>query len=336
MQPKPNSAKSTQDLLGTKSKLIWLPSPTKPTAAVILRIPDSSLFLLDRLFQYRLFTEVEQFMQSEMPRSAIQKLNSPTFAKFLFVTCLGFVIVSCGSHYLFGQDNAGQDNVEQGNTNGGETGQNSDIPDSLLEWTFQALGWTYSIVFLALSMTLLALIVSNIMAVMRNNICPTDLVDGIESNLAEGNAMGAAELARSDESFLGQVVTAGIGKLEKGFDRSIEAMQEVGEEETMKLEHRLSYLALIGNTAPMIGLLGTVQGMIKAFSTIARSTSTPKPSELAVGISTALFTTLIGLMIAIPAIAIYNILRNRSQKLVLEVGHTSEELLEKFHDSATA
>src|SRR6056297_1971381 len=109
-------------------------------------------------------------------------------------------------------------------------------------------------------------------------------------------------------------------------------MQEVGEEESMKLEHRLSYMALIGNISPMIGLFGTVQGMIASFQVIAISNSTPEPSKLADGISTALFTTLIGLAIAIPAIAAYNILRNRVSRLLLEVGVTSENLMSRFED----
>jgi hypothetical protein len=62
----------------------------------------------------------------------------------------------------------------------------------------------------------------------------------------------------------------------------------VGEEENMKLEHRLSYVALIGTIAPMVGLLGTVDGMIISFSVIANSATQPKPSELAQGIATAL------------------------------------------------
>jgi hypothetical protein len=92
-------------------------------------------------------------------------------------------------------------------------------------------------------------------------------------------------------------------------------MQEVGEEENMKMEHRLSYLALIGTISPMVGLFGTVHGMIASFQVIARGGATPKPSELAQGISTALMTTLVGLAIAIPAIAAYNILRNRVAQL---------------------
>ncbi|MFN3193401.1 MAG: MotA/TolQ/ExbB proton channel family protein [Aureliella sp.] len=218
---------------------------------------------------------------------------------------------------------------------GGEPGESDDdegvkAPSNLLAWTFQALGIPYTVIFFALSITLLTLIVMNILASRQDNICPPDLIEGVEQQLGEGNAQGAAELIRTDESFLGQVVAAGLSKLDKGHSHAIESMQEVGEEETMKMDHNLSYMALIGNISPMIGLFGTVQGMISAFRTIATSGSTPKPSQLAMDISTALFTTLAGLAIAIPAIAVYNILRNRVQRLTMQVGVTSEELLERF------
>ena len=95
-------------------------------------------------------------------------------------------------------------------------------------------------------------------------------------------------MAKEDESFLGKVLSAGLEKVSLGYDKAIEAMQEVGEEENMKLDHRLSYLALIGTLSPMIGLFGTVDGMIRSFSVIAQSGSTPEASKLANGISTAL------------------------------------------------
>lgn len=201
---------------------------------------------------------------------------------------------------------------------------------NMLVWTFQALGWMYTAIFFALSMTLVFLIVMNLIAARRDNICPTDLMEGVEQHIAEGNPQQAAELIRSDESFLAQVVSAGLARLDRGHPAAIEAMQEVGEEETMKMEHNLGYMALIGNISPMIGLFGTVQGMIQAFRTIAVSGSTPAAGELAMDISTALFTTLAGLAVAIPAIAIYNILRNRIHRLTLQVGVASETLLEKF------
>lgn len=201
---------------------------------------------------------------------------------------------------------------------------------NLLSWTFEALGIGYTVIFFALSITLLTLVVMNILAARRDNICPPDLVEGVEQQLAAGNHQAAAELVQTDDSFLGQVVSAGLARLDRGLPYAVEAMQEVGEEETMKMEHNLNYMALIGNISPMIGLFGTVQGMIAAFQTIATSGSTPKPSDLALNIATALFTTLAGLAIAIPAIAVYNILRNRVQRLTLQVGITSEELIERF------
>ncbi|MFN9421549.1 MAG: MotA/TolQ/ExbB proton channel family protein, partial [Pirellula sp.] len=193
-----------------------------------------------------------------------------------------------------------------------------------------ALGPPYAITFLIMSIILVALIVRSILAVQKSNFVPDDLVQGIEANLGEKNAQAAVDLVQADESFLGQVLGAGLGKLQKGKEAAMEAMQIAGESEIMKLEHLLSYLALIGNIAPMVGLLGTVQGMVASFGQIASSPQTPKPNELAGGIEQALYTTLVGLLLAIPAIVIYNILRNRVQRHVLTAGTQSEDLLEKF------
>jgi len=203
-------------------------------------------------------------------------------------------------------------------------------PTNRLRWMVGALGITYSLVFLGLSFTLVALFVMNVLGARRDNVVPIELIETFEAHLNEKKYQEAYDLAKSDESFLGHVLSAGLAKLSTGYQQAIEAMQEVGEEENMKLEHRLSYMALIGSVSPMIGLLGTVQGMISSFQVIATSSGQPKPADLAQGISTALFTTLVGLMIAIPAIAAYNILRNRVARLVLEVGILSEGLMSRF------
>ena len=205
---------------------------------------------------------------------------------------------------------------------------------SLLEMFFSALGWLFFPVFLALSFTLVALLIMNILAARRDNVVPLQLVEGFENHLNEKQYQEAFDLAKADESFLGQVLAAGLAKVSVGYQQAIEAMQEVGEEESMKLEHRLSYIALIGTISPMVGLFGTVWGMILSFKVIADHPDvTPKPYELAAGISTALVTTLVGLAIAIPAIAAYNILRNRVSRLVLEVGIVSEGLMSRFETS---
>lgn len=217
--------------------------------------------------------------------------------------------------------------------NGGDAdGGTSDGSDSILGLAIKSLGYTYMIIFLVLSVTLVSLFVMNMLAARRETLCPQELIENFEEKLNQKEFQEAYDMARTDESVLGQVLSAGLAKISRGYNKAIEGMQEVGEEESMKLEHRLSYMALIGNLSPMIGLFGTVQGMISSFRVIATSPTTPKPSELAEGISTALFTTLVGLAVAIPAIAAYNILRNRVSRLLLEVGVQSENLMSRFED----
>ncbi len=107
-------------------------------------------------------------------------------------------------------------------------------------------------------------------------------------------------------------------------------MELANEDVTMEMEHRTTYLATVGTLGPMIGLVGTVYGMIMAFHVIAIEGSSPQASQLAAGISTALYATLEGIAISIPAIFFYAMYRNRIARLSLEVGMTAEPLLEQF------
>ncbi len=204
------------------------------------------------------------------------------------------------------------------------------LNESQLHFYYRALGLRYVIAFLFLSFTFVALIVMNVLTLRRTSIVPLQLVEAFDACLNEKKYQEAYELAKNDDSFLGHVLSAGLGKLQSGYQQAIEAMQEVGEEETMKLEHRLGYIALIGTISPMVGLLGTVDGMVAAFEVIAKSTPQPTPSELAAGLKMALITTLVGLWLAIPAIAIFGIMRNRMARLTLEVGILSEGLMSRF------
>jgi biopolymer transport protein ExbB len=218
----------------------------------------------------------------------------------------------------------------EGNEAAPAAGADAGGEKSYLMWVFDALGVSYMLIFLALSFTLVALFVMNLITGARSKVCPVHLVEDFEEMLDNKQYQDAYELAKEHESVLGSVLSAGLAKLSAGYPQAIEAMQEIGEEENMKLEHRLSYMALIGTISPMVGLFGTVHGMISAFQVIATGGSTPEASELAGGISTALFTTLLGLAIAIPAIAAYNILKNRVARLMLEVGILSEGLMGRF------
>lgn len=205
---------------------------------------------------------------------------------------------------------------------------------SYLAWVVEAMGWHYTIAFLAISFALVALFVMNVLAARRENVVPPALVDSFEQQLAAKKYQEAYELAKADDSFLGRILSAGLSRVSGGYDEAIEAMQEVGEEENLRLEQRLGYLALIGTISPMIGLLGTVEGMVESFMVIANTaTGAPDPQELAKGISKALFTTLVGLYLAIPALTAYHIIRNRISRLVLEVGVVSEGMMRRFRKS---
>lgn len=200
-----------------------------------------------------------------------------------------------------------------------------------LEWAAKSLGWMYGITFLAMSFSLVALIIMNVLNARHSNMVPSALVADFDKLLDAKQYQQAYDLAKSDESFLGRVLAAGMAKISQGYETAVASMQDIGEEENMRVEHRLSYLALIGSIAPMVGLLGTVDGMIMAFKVIANTTTgAPDPQSLAEGVATALFTTLVGLMLAIPAIAAFNILRNKVARNVFEIGVVSDELMSRF------
>ncbi len=209
---------------------------------------------------------------------------------------------------------------------GGDVGARS---ESVLGWTFRSLGPLYSIVFLAISFTFVALAFKYFMDLRRDQNIPPGMAEQFEAMLQERKFQEAYEMTKNDESYLGQVLSAGLAKLSAGYDKALTAMQETSDHISMGFEAGLSYIGLIAGTSTMVGLLGTVSGMIASFSVIANSSTAPKPNELAAGISTAMFTTLVGLIIAIPATAVFQVLKNKLAAIIFDVGMISEDLLGK-------
>jgi len=204
--------------------------------------------------------------------------------------------------------------------------------ESMLVFYYNALGLKYVIVFLALSFGLVALLVMCFLQIRKTVLMPPGLSQAFEAHLEAKEYQQAYELAKSDDSYLGQVLAAGMGKLQSGYGAAIEALQEEEGEQAMKLEHKISYVSLIGALAPMFGLLGTVDGMVASFMIIAKSATAPKPNELAIGISQALITTLIGLWLAIPAIACFALFKNWLQKLNGDVDTEAMRLMSRFQN----
>ena len=202
-------------------------------------------------------------------------------------------------------------------------------PDNLLVYYIKALGVTFVIVFVALSFALVALLVMCFLQLRRTVLMPPDLIEVFETHLDNKEFQQAYELAKADDSYLGRVLSVGLVKLQVGRQQAFDAMHETQAEEAMQLEHKISYVSLIGALAPMFGLLGTVSGMVSAFTVIAQSATQPKHHELASGISQALVTTLIGLWIAIPAVACFSLFRNWLEQLNSDVDTEAVRLISK-------
>ena len=199
----------------------------------------------------------------------------------------------------------------------------------LLVWVYRAAGiffWPQ----LALSVLVVSMIVLYSLQTRRENFLPDRFVREFEERLKQKRYQEAYDLARSGTSYLERVLAAGLGQLSAGYRAASEAMDGVAEEEDLAYEHRLSYLSMLANVATMVGLLGTVWGMVAAFRQIAVAAVAPKPSELANDVSMALITTVWGLLQAIPAVVAYTILRNRVTRLALEVQNERERLMARF------
>ena len=131
-------------------------------------------------------------------------------------------------------------------------------------------------------------------------------------------------------------MSAGLRQSPYGYDAIIRSLEQVAAEETTLRFRRIELLNVLGQVSPMIGLFGTVYGMILAFSAIVASGGAADPVMLAGGIGTALTTTFWGLVVAIPALSGYAILRNKIDELTLEATLEAEEMMAPFRPSGQA
>jgi biopolymer transport protein ExbB len=140
-------------------------------------------------------------------------------------------------------------------------------------------------------------------------------------------------MARNDPSFLGQVLTAGMSRLQYGLEDAREAAMNTLESIKSDKDQKNNYTAVIATLGPMLGLVGTVFGMIQSFSVLATAKQII-PAQLADGISHALVVTLFGVAISVPAIFFNAFFRNRITRVCMDVGHIADDLLtQMYHNS---
>lgn len=164
----------------------------------------------------------------------------------------------------------------------------------------------------------------------RRSILPDGVRDQVQRLVRDGRFREVLELTGADASYFSKVLHAGLREAGHGFGAVIRALEQTAEELTTNRLRRVEYLNVIGQVSPMIGLFGTVYGMILAFRAIVLTGGNADPILLAGGISTALTTTFWGLVVAIPALAGYAIVRNRIDAFTAEATLAAEEVVNQF------
>jgi biopolymer transport protein ExbB len=200
-----------------------------------------------------------------------------------------------------------------------------------------SVGWVFGPLLLSLSIILVALCVLLILDLRTQNAIPPGFVDEFTDTVNKRKFKEAFDMARNDPSFLGRVLTAGMGRLQYGIEDARETAMNALEAIKSDKDQKNNYTAVIASLGPMLGLVGTVYGMIESFMVLGSSTSTPNASALAEGISHALVVTLFGIGVSVPAIFFNAFFKNRITKITMDVAHIAEDLLtQMYHNSKKA
>jgi biopolymer transport protein ExbB len=202
-------------------------------------------------------------------------------------------------------------------------------PLSFLQIVFSGgpLGIANMVVLIGLSLTALALAADNVILLRRGQIIPPGLSDDVRRLVSEGQIAAAQGECKSQPSLLAFVIARGLSELDGGWAEIEKAIEDALAEQAAKLFRRIEYLSVIGNIAPMVGLLGTVTGMLLAFKQVADTEGNAGAAQLADGIYQALVTTVVGLIIAIPSLGAFALFRSRVDQLIAEAAYAAQHAL---------
>jgi biopolymer transport protein ExbB len=211
-----------------------------------------------------------------------------------------------------------------------EAGATPPPPESILHVIFNG-GPLIILIWCAIlgtSITMVMFVIQNILTLRKEKIAPQALVDSLRNDVAAGNYQGAWETCAANNNYLANVARGALERIGRGKEAVEDAISEYALREAMTLRTRNSYLSVIGVISPMIGLLGTVIGMMRAFAVLGAS-GIGDPRGLATSIGEVLMATASGLFIAIPAFISYYVFRNQAQIVVV---YADEKVSRLFED----
>ena len=213
-------------------------------------------------------------------------------------------------------------------------------PDrSLLDYILQ--GREIGLIIIALSVVAVGMIIAQYVMTRARRLAPQEHADALAEKLNRGDVAGAIAYCDDPDadSMLTRTVGAALTRAQRspfGMLELADAVEESGREQVARLTRGIDGVALIATIAPMLGLLGTVVGILGAFDTLSLTQGPPKPADMAGDISAALVTTVLGLIVAIPSTAAHTFLRNRLESAAHTVGETIEQLVAPLQTSGAA
>jgi biopolymer transport protein ExbB len=206
-------------------------------------------------------------------------------------------------------------------------------PKSRFLWVIYSSGVIGALI-LGLSIYFVATVIRLFIELRPEIAMPIEDVAHCEQFLEARDYQGLYDFASKCQSFYGRLVTVGIAELPSGLAEAREVMDRNADAETVDMERKISMLAVLGTLGPMIGLVGTLKGMISSFSVIALSDVQLKASEVAGGISEALLLTFEGVALSVPAIYFFAVFKNRVAKISVDTLLAADALVRRIVQQA--
>jgi len=182
-------------------------------------------------------------------------------------------------------------------------------------------GWFGVVIWAGLLVCLViavALIADSYISIREKQIAPPVLVENVRTAIGQGDLVKAMENCRQNPGALSKILLAGFNNVEEGFEVIQDSVGVAADIESEKLLSRVTYLSVISNTTPMLGLIGTVQGMIMAFGTLGTTQAgAAQQAMLALNISHGLWATAVGLGTAVPATVYFFYFKNKATRIIL-------------------
>lgn len=188
------------------------------------------------------------------------------------------------------------------------------------------IGWT----IVLCSIISFALIVEHFLTIRRPVLIPPELPPLFEQWIKERQYTEMMQYLETDKSMLGMTIAAALARSRAGFEAMRDAAETMAGEQSAGMFRKIEWLNVIGGLGPLLGLMGTVLGMVLSFSEMTKKGATAKPEELAAGISVALINTFLGLFVAAPSLVAYGFFRGRVDTIGAEASMMAMEILENF------